>query len=218
MPHLALISEAAPWALDFFSTAVAAWFGAWAAFRLESGRERERAEEEKRRALRGVLFALYCQLNHLTKIDREHLAIWRADPVRAYRLPPSSDHAPVPPVDFGSLLFLFGSHATLIEQAQLADTRFHVFVGALRERSEHRMALMHRLEADGIVPGVQVTLESIRKVAGPSLSAKLEQGTDAVYNIYDLALDASREAYDAFDKYWRLTFPKFPIPKLRVSE
>jgi hypothetical protein len=129
-------------------------------------------------------------------------------------MPPTSDYATVPQLDLNGIITLFPTFPAIIDHVQRAESLFQIFRGAMTERSPHHREFQRKMEQQGLEPGTQVSLEHMRKMAGPALTAQLEGATAQVYELHAQASLAAKKAYDAVDAHWRKTYPKRELPRM----
>ena len=198
--------------LNLAAQAVAAGFGAWAAFRLEAARQARDAIAAQADSLREALFTLISQRNFLLNLDREVLQEHRSSPIRHLELPPLAINPGYQPLQLAKLTFLLKSKKSgLISELELADFRFQAVVSVLDRRNRLHLEMQSRIDASRPT-GPEIPVDALPGIVGRSVITQLRQTTDGLYELNASALATNRETYDALASFLRATFPKEPIP------
>ena len=159
---------------DLITTGVAAFIGAWFAFRLERSAKGDDEQEQNYRSLLAAQFALLTHANSLLNIKTRYLDPARNQPDRFIRLPPLIHQSSVTPVDTSALLFLLhGPDPQLLGELSITDAKYETVVNALSQRNSIHHLAQKETEESG--------------KAGPRLSTQLQQLTDKLYEVVDEA-------------------------------
>ena len=199
---------------DFLNQAVAAGFGAWAAFQLEARRQQRKLASEHAAAIREGLFALISYRNYLIHLNRRTLVPHIEHPQRHLTVPFVAIPFPYRPVRLEALGFLLGTEdAKILSDLDEAELQFQTVVGVLAARNNLHLELQSRLE--GAQPGKKEgTLDDIDAAAGPFLVAHLKGVTDSLYDMADAATRSVLTAYNSLEDLLRDKYPTERVPKL----
>jgi hypothetical protein len=192
--------------------------GALTAFTLAGRRLREERRSTRIEKFHAALFVLNLQRNFMRNLREQHLMPYRADERRAYAIPHLVAVPPTAAVDVDALAFLLGvGQGELLNQLTLAETQYQTLVALIEARNATHLAIQARAEAaiagGGSLPADD--LEAFRVVAGKSLSAQIEQRTEALYRMVDDGIKFNRELYASAEAAFRRLFPRVKLFQLK---
>jgi len=228
---LILLSERLGWPTfkEFMlHSATAAWIqalgsigaiaaAAWVVHRQHALQEQARQAEQvaiRVDSVNGMMLVLMRQLNALLAYRKQILEPERDNPARHFALPP------VLPLKLSALqvdwaqfaYFARTSAAHALMQLILAHDAFHSAVDVINERNQsHRDELQPRIEASGLDMKAGVIESELADAVGLRLTHTLKVGTDAVYELVDLAIGHLSEAGLDATKAIRSIYPDHQI-------
>lgn len=194
-----------------FATVVAAFLGAWYAFRLiDKDHERKKRANALASGSRAI-FTLMRQWNELSVIKRQLIDPVRSHPARFVALRPTL------PLDYEHLKFDIDSLSFLLDSdfrqclmdLLLAESKFQTAVRVLNERSKlHLQTVQPLLERAGIIEGGDYTINQLKTALGERLAVQLSRLTDDVIEHVDHSVMSLKETSDKLHVALRQLYPK----------
>ncbi len=134
-----------PIALSALATGLAAFVGAFAAFRFEKERREKLIEDERYRELRFAHLLIFIQHQKLSSLESTYLSKWRGDTAGAPRpkadawrkMPRLSEMPMDRTIELDRLAFILESHTpNLLHEIEKGQFLFRSFLNQLTERNE----------------------------------------------------------------------------------
>lgn len=196
-------------------TLVAAFAGAWYAFRLTDRAAARQVVRDQVAAVNRAQFNLIQQINLLTNVQTHSIDPIRDHPGRFLAMRPltSPIASNVGGVDVDGLSFLLETEdRELLFELIIEGQRFQAAVRALEDRSRvHLETAQPRLAAAQIAEGVFYSLEQIETALGTQLFLHLRRATDEVIDLVDQTRESSEALVAKFRVAMKRRFPKFSI-------
>jgi hypothetical protein len=185
--------------ISAIATLLAAFFGAWFAYRLQ-----DRANVRKERTLNvsaanQALFTVFQQVNSLKVFQLDMIDPVRKHPGKFIAMQPIlRDKYEDIHLNFPSLGFLLNSkHKQIVLDLFIEQQRFREAIKAINYRSAlHIKQVQPALERAEIKEGVDYTKEELAKVLGPRLFKLMQRATEQVISNVDrtvCSLDSVKE-------------------------
>jgi hypothetical protein len=175
------------------ATLIAAFMGAWAAFRLQTIQKRGDEIRTNIAAGNRALSTLMQQANTLKLFQIDFIAPFRNDPGRHIAIRPSLPYQEdALPFDHRSLDFLSrpAQQQTLFELS-IEENRFREAIKAINVRSRHHFEVVQpMLSAAGLQEGAEYTEEQFRTAIGELHYIHLKRLTDAVVMHVDRTVES----------------------------
>jgi hypothetical protein len=213
----AILSQLADTVVSGLVTLVAAFVGAWYAFRLSDRDRARQTEREQVAAVNRAQFVLIQQFNGLKMIQSQIIEPVRQHPGRSVAMRPV---LPVvgPPVrlDCDSLSFLLETDdRELLFNLLIEQQRFDAALQIMNERSRlHLEVLQPRLATAGIREGEDYSREAVVDAVGNELVVRLERATaDAIEHV-DKTIESCPVLIAEFYRAMKLRFPKHVVIRL----
>lgn len=193
------------------ATLVAAFMGAWAAFRLQTIQKRDEEKRTHIAAGNRALSTLMQQANTLKLFQNDFITPFRNDPGRQFAIQPTLPYQEdALPFDFRSLDFL--SHPeqqqTLFELS-IEENRFREALKAINTRSRHHFEIVQpMLMAAGIQEGREYTVDQFRAAIGDLHYIHLKRLTEAVIIHVDRTVESLCAMKDRLRKALREECPE----------
>lgn len=193
------------------ATLVAAFFGAWGAFLLESQR---RARETTDRNVGAGSRAIYTIFNLWNTLEQ-----YRKEAMEPYRIRPDSwlNMAAHPAISFGEhtfqpgdLQFLLQSeHAPVYAALFLEEQRFALAINLIKVRSEIVLKeVFPKMAAANFAVGTSQSAEVVEQILGVDVTHKLKQITAAIYSNVDEDLASLKARHDELRSAMKQLYPK----------
>lgn len=185
--------------LSAFATLIAAFLGAWFAFKLQD-RAKFR-EEVKANVAAGnrALFNLLRQANSLKLIQRDHLDEHRDNPGRHLMIQPVPQQAHEDTkFDLRELSFMAApKHQDLLFKLIIEEARYAETIKTLNMLSEFSSQVQRVVAHAGIEHGREYTGEELRTAMGDFAYHQLRSLTDALYFHVDRTVDSTMDVKNA---------------------
>ncbi len=200
--------------LSALATVVAAFLGAWYAFKLM-----DKDHQRKKRATavasgNRAIFTLMRQWNELNLIQRQLIDPIRSHPAKFVTLLPalSLDYEHLK-FDVDSLSFLLDTeYRQCLMDLLIAEEKFQTAVRVLNERSRlHFQTVQPLLEKAGIIEGGDYTKQQIEVALGDRVKVELSRLTDDVIEHVDHAIISLKETSDKLHTVLKELYPKETI-------
>lgn len=207
--------------LSALATVVAAFLGAWYAFKLM-----DKDHERKKRATavasgNRAIFTLMRQWNELCLIQRQLIDPMRSHPAKFVALLPAL------PLDYEHLNFNVDSLSFLLDTEYrqclmdllIAESQFQTAVRVLNERSRlHWQTVQPLLERAGIIEGGDYTRQQIELALGNRLTVELSGLTDDFIEHVDHAIISLKETSDKLHTALKALYPKEAIINFKALD
>jgi hypothetical protein len=174
--------------VELFGIFISTWVGASVAFRRE---RRARKEDERTKQIaagKGAQLALRLQYNFFKQLSVENLRRWENNEDRWRRLSASFFTGPPERVNAGELGFFVVSRPQVLFELSMHDYRVATAAGVLKERSELYVQFVRLGVSSGEEPHQF-------EANNPDLVGRLMGLTDSLYEVFDFALESTRECY-----------------------
>lgn len=174
------------------ATLVAAFVGAWAAFRLQHDKELEDQRRSQIAAANRALFTLLQQANTLKLFQRDFIDPDRAHPGRHLQMLPVLPYEDNLRYDVKDLDFLATpKHQQVLFDLVLEESRYREAIKAINTRSAlHLNEIQPKLSAAGAIQGQEYTGEQYHHALGDFLYNHLQKATDAVVFHVDTTVES----------------------------
>jgi hypothetical protein len=192
------------------ATLLAAFFGAWFAYRLQSkAKEKERKAANMTAANRAI-FTVFQMVNSLHQYRRDIINPYRDRPGMAVAMP-----ATLPQThertefDFDSLSFLLGTtHKKIVFDLFIEEQRFGEAIKAINYRSDLVVQQMQpALVRAGIQEGAEYSQKALAQALDPLLYKSLERTTEQVVFHVDRTRESLQATKTKMLKAFRELFP-----------
>lgn len=192
-----------------FVTLVAAFLGAWSAFKLED-RSRKRKQVEKNIAAGNrAIFTLLRMFNELFVIQQKVIEPIRGrDSKSIIMLPLLLRNYEELRFEVNNLAFLLETnHRQVLIELLIEEERFHAAIRVLNERSNlHLREVQPLLEKAGIVEGGEYSKEQIKAALGTRIFPMIQRYTDEAFSHIDKSvgslLEMSKRLHSAMTKLY----------------
>lgn len=175
--------------------ALATFFGAWSAFRLQRYHEKKKETAAQLSAGKQAQFAIVTKLNALKNVKKNYLDAQRENRDRATTLTPFTVHGQFPRLDLGALKFMLeGDGATLLNDRMVSEHRFLMFLGILEQRNRRHERMQLQIAGGAIVDAATAQI--------------LTDMTDHLYGVTDDAIESHTAGFAELKKYLETRFPK----------
>lgn len=164
------------------ATLIAAFVGAWAAFRLQHQKELDDQRRARIAAGNRALFTLLQQANTLKLFQRDFIDPNRDHPGRHLQMQPVLPYEDTLHFEVNQLDFLATpKHQQVLFDLVLEESRYREAIKSINTRSTlHLEQIQPKLSAAGIVHGQEYTGEQYHRDLGDFLYQHLRSTTDAV--------------------------------------
>jgi len=201
-------------AIEPLTTLVAAFAGAWAAFRLD--RWAQQNAEHKRRSVSAnkVMFSIATQVTVLSNLQKQIVDPDRDSPWRYIAMRPMLGFkAELLHVDLSEIAFLLETEdRNLLLEYTLEIDRFRSALAAMEERSRiHVESIQPRLEEIGFIEGNPIAQNVVDSGLGTRMVATMQRLTDDVVASIDDTLASHLAFAEKFRSAMKKTFPKETI-------
>lgn len=192
------------------ATLVAAFAGAWWAFRLADNHAKRKTVEDQVAAANRALFVLIRQFNSLANLKQKLLDPVRNDLDRHLKMRASF------PLDYSHWRVHFDSLSYLLEtecrnvlfDLMVVEERFHAAIQTLNERSAlHLHVVQPRFDAAGIMSDRDYPLTDLEHVLGPRITALIRQGTDETFSHIDNTCESMAKIGELLPTMLKTIFP-----------
>lgn len=191
------------------ATLVAAFVGAWSAFKLQDRAKNRENTAQNIAAANRALFTLLWQSNSLKLLQRDFLDTYRESPGRHIEI------KPLPPQSEANSKFSLEDlsfmaepkHQNLLFKLLLEEARYGEAVKTVNMRSQLLTEVQIMIEKRGIMHGGQYSGEELRAAMGDYAYHQLKALTDALYFHVDRTVESTIEAKDELRKALKEIFP-----------
>ncbi len=201
------------------ATLLAAFFGAWFAYRLERKQKLSELRKANIAASNRAFFILFQQLNTLALIQKDYLDPLRGQPEAFIAMQPilPDDHSEMS-YDFSSLDFLLSTkHKQLLLDLWLEQQRFREAIRVLNYRSSlHFSEVQPRLIAAGIQEKAEYLNTVFEKALGPLLYKTLQRTTEQVFYHVDRTVNSLDNLKGRLGDGLKDLFPEASFLKLEI--
>lgn len=202
IPHVEAMLGAA-------ATLIAAFVGAWYAFKLQLAHLEQRKTKEQVEAGNKAIFELVRTYNKFYAIKNQFIEEFRRNPARhVFIMPMAGDIKPLQ-LNFDTLAFLFDSEdPNLLGRLAMFEQEVASTLGVIDQRS--------RLHADIVQPTVEkleresgplMSIEQIEKALGTRYSKTLKMLTDFMVDGVDGVVQAAEHHIGEMNRILRVKFP-----------
>ncbi len=198
-------------AVPAVATLIAAFFGAWFAYRLQDKAKVREERASNISAANRVLFTVFQQINSLTLLQRDIIDPVRNHPMKFIAMQPvMPEQQEDIQFDFSSLGFLLNTkHKQIVLDLFIEQQRFREAIKAISYRSAlHIQQVQPSLERAGIQEGVDYTIEELGKVLGPRLYKTLQHATDQIIYYVDRTIASIDEVKGKMIKAFKELYPE----------
>lgn len=217
---LQVLHEAVP----AIATLLAAFFGAWFAYRLQ-----DKAKVRKERAsnisiANRALFTVFQQINSLKLFQIDMIDPVRNHPLKFIAMQPilHEKHEDLQ-FDFSILAFLLNTkHKQIVLDLFIEQQRFREAIKAINYRSELHYQAQPFLERAGIQEGVDyppdALLKTLDDALGPRLHMSLQRATDQVVHHVDRTVGSLDEVKGKMINAFKELYPEADFLKFELLE
>ena len=195
---------------------VAAFGGAWYAFRLNDKAKARETEQTQVAAINRAQFTLIQQINTLRFIDSQTIEPVRSHPGRFIAMRPGLPVTATSRLDIDTLLFLLETPDRELPFRLLVEQqRFDEVLEALNERSRlHIEVLQPKLVAAGIQEKREYSSDEFIRAIGPEFATHLERLTDDTILQIEKNIESGCELVGELYTKMKARFPKRSIIRL----
>lgn len=183
------------------TTLLAAFLGAYFAFRFQNKKEEEKKYQKNIEAANRAIFTLTRIINELEVLKRQAIDPFRDRDdkflsMQPFLVPNYDDIK----FDIESLIFLLDTKSpNILGELVVEETRFHQAINTLNTRTElHRYQVQPKLEAAGLKQGGQYNMKDIERALGQRIFMQIQAATDDVIEHFDKTRKSSEELMDKF--------------------
>jgi len=180
--------------LPALATLVAAFVGAWAAYKLEDNKKKREYKEKCLEKANNILFSLYERAKSLRVFQKQSIVPHRNDPFIMISMMPMLNFSdPDSKFDVDTLLFLLSTkHSQLMLDLHTEKESFREAFKLIRFRSNlHLKHVQPAMEAGGIQLDVEYTRQQMIDVIGERIFEYLEKSTNEVVKMVDETIVSS---------------------------
>lgn len=196
--------------LTAITTLVAAFIGAWTAYKLADNKKKREYEQSCIDNANNILFALYERIRALMLVQDQSINPHRAHNFRMILIMPTlSLSYPESKLNIESLMFILGTkYKQLILDLQTEKECFNVAFNIIKFRSDlHFHHVQPAMEAGGIQEGGEYTREQLTEVVGERIFSQLERSTNNLIEQVDRTIESGIEAKSRLVKALKELFP-----------
>jgi hypothetical protein len=196
--------------LPSLTTLLAAFFGAWFAFRLQNQEKEKQERMKKINIINQTLFTLFKQVNILRLIQKNFIDPHRETPGFFIAMQPihSADHTNVK-FNFEDLAFILDTkYRNMLSDLFIEEERFKETIKAINYRSSlHIDEVQPKLSVAGTTEGLEYSSHYFEKALGPFLYANLKLSTEQMISQIDLTVDSLQVCRDSVLVTFNKLFP-----------
>lgn len=203
--------------ISTIATLVAAFAGAWYAFKLQDRDRERRIDADNIGAGNRALLMLLLQFNALFDIQKRVVNRVREHPGRFLAMRPmlELDYKQLR-FDVSSLSFLLETeHREILPKLVVEEGRFHSVIQELNERSRLHLKAQPLLEKAGIVEGGKYTNEELEAALGNRLFLQLQRATDEAIEHIDQTVESLLEMGKKLRSALKDLYPKGRYPQAK---
>jgi hypothetical protein len=193
------------------STLLAAFMGAWFAYRLQDNAKEREHRKANINAANKALFTVFQQINSLRIFQMDFIDPHRGQPGIFISMSPvmQEDHKDIR-YDLDSLNFLLSTkHKQLVLDLFIEQQRFEAAIKSINYRSElHIQQVQPALSRAGIKEGVDYPGEAFVKALGPLLHKTMQRQTEQVIYHVDRTVRSLEEAKSKIRMAFLELFPE----------
>jgi len=202
-------------AVPAVATLLAAFFGAWFAYRLQDKAKVREERASNVSAANRALFTVFQHVNSLKVFQYDMIDPVRNHPMKFIAMQPvlHEQHEDIQ-FDFSMLIFLLNTkHKQIVLDLFIEQQRFREAIKAINYRSAlHIQQLQPALERAGIQEGVDYPVEGAEafftKALGPRLYKSLQRATDQVIYHVDRTVGSLDKAKGKMIKAFKELYPE----------
>jgi hypothetical protein len=214
---LQVLHEAVP----AVATLLAAFFGAWFAYRLQDKAKVRKERETNISAANRALFTVFQQVNSLKMLQRDMIDPVRNHPGKFIAMQPVlyEQHEELQ-FDFSSLGFLLNTkHKQIVLDLFIEQQRFRAAIKAINYRSAlHTHQIQPALELARIQEGVDYQAEEFAQALGPRLYKTLQRATDQIVYHVDRTVGSLDEVKGNMIKAFKELYPEVEFLNFELLE
>ena len=193
------------------ATLLAAFFGAWFAYRLQDKANVREEQASNINAANRALFTVFQQVNSLKVFQYDMIDPVRNHPMKFIAMQPvlREQHEDLQ-FDFSKLGFLLNTkHKQIVLDLFIEQQRFREAIKAINYRSAlHIQQLQPALERAGIQEGVDYPIEALAKTLDPLLYKLLQRATEQVVYHVDRTVGSLNEVKGKMIKAFKELYPE----------
>jgi len=183
------------------TTLVAAFLGAWFAFRLQESREKEAIQSKKIQSGNIAIVKLLNINNFFSLIKQQHFDPNQNLENRHLVIPPIGGINELEKIDLDSLSFLFEVNETAIPQKiMFLNMQTKSLVQALEDRKSRHIIFQDHLAEAGISQSQELSDSQLKEIAGEHVLIGLKLVTDKIYELLESTMDESLEIANTLSK------------------
>jgi len=200
------------------ATLVAAFAGAYFAYKFNENREKQRKDDIDLASANKVIFTLVRLYNHIASFNNQFILPHKNSPNAYISIQPlfgNSDTNLV--LDYDSISFLFAHRKPeiLSEIAEL-ENLFSTFIETEKARSHMNLNIVQpAMEKAGIANGTSITLGEIDKLLGDRTSVIMKSLTDELINITECGEKQSEQVIKKLHEVMVGIFPDKNVVKMQ---
>lgn len=171
--------------IRFLTPLVAAFMGAFIAYRLARRKEEDRLKKDRIEAGQKALFTLIRQLNAAMVVKKSIFEKFENERFRHYIIPSTvCNNYDDLKIDFKSITYLLMTdHGNILNEALVVEDLFHSTIKAINRRSDIHIEFQKLLDGANILNANELKEEDVKKVVGLRICITLEKSTNEIYDL-----------------------------------
>lgn len=191
-------------------TLVAAFAGAFFAYKFNADREKQRKDEVDLASANRAIFTLVRVYNYIAGFNKQFLEPYSGNPAAYVAIQPSLGNSdPNWKLDYDSISFLISENRSeiLTELTELEEL-FTIFTETVKTRNHiHLNIVQPAMEAAGIINGSSVALDDIDRILGDRTSTIMKSLT---YELIDITQRGEEQSDNLIQKLHEIMVGIFP--------
>jgi len=192
-----------------------AGFGAWAAFRFESRKERVKTENERYLAIRFAHFVIMSQYSELLSLKKDYLKDFKNRKDSWWQLKPATIGFTSPKIDYSGLSFILeSSDPNLLNRITVGQQKHEAVRNAISIRNDIMIELQRRaavLNTQGI--NEVENEEELCRILGNDLITILKDYTKSLFEIHESSISFIKQNLEDTHKLVKKQFPDRKPPE-----
>ena len=188
---------------------IGAFVGAYAAFGLETWRQKRNEYRQQIAAVNKAVFLLNQMSEELENIKTQCIDQYGQGKFPYVTMPPSIDSHRAFSFEIDKLTFLLAKQPKLLQELLLQERRYAGFFDAWRYRSDlHVNKVQPKFDRAGVRKGEQYEKQDIESALGPVLTVTMKKLTDEVVEMNSKTIKSITEFSEKFTEEMKKLFPK----------
>lgn len=199
------------------ATLIAAFAGAYFAYKFNADREQKRKEEIDLASANKAIFTLTRAYNYLASFNKQFLKPYKDSPEAYVAIQPSlGNSSPDLKFDYDSISFLISERrAEIFTELSEFEELFAIFLETVKTRNHYHLNIVQpAMEKAGFIQGSPVTLDIIDGVLGNRTSSIMKNLTKELIEITQRGEDFSEELSNKLHEIMIDLFPGKNVVKM----